>query len=110
NPDHKLLPGMYGQVAFSVLRNNAAPLIPGDTLVIRSTGTQVAVVQPNGKVHFQKIEVGRDYGQQIEVLSGISEGQTVIVNPNDEIREGVAVKLRADSPAGKQAPAAGPKS
>jgi len=94
NPDHTLLPGMYAQVAFSVARSNAPPLIPGDTLVIRSTGTQVAVVSPDCKVHFQKIEVGRDYGQQIEVLAGLTEGQTVIVNPSDEIREGVAVKVR----------------
>ena len=94
NPDHKLLPGMYGQVAFSVARSNAPPLIPGDTLVIRADGTQVAVVDADKKVHFQKIEVGRDYGQQIEVISGLSEGQTVIVNPSDEIREGVTVKVR----------------
>lgn len=94
NPDHKLLPGMYAQVKFAVARSNAPPLIPGDTLVIRSTGTQVALVGPDHKVHFQKIEVGRDYGQEIEVLSGLSEGQTIIVNPADEIREGVVVQLR----------------
>lgn len=94
NPDHTLLPGMFAQVAFSIARSNAPPLIPGDTLLIRSDGTQVALVGQDGKVHFQRIEIGRDYGPQIEVLSGLSEGQTVIVNPTDDIREGVAVKLR----------------
>ncbi len=94
NPDHALLPGMYAQVKFSVVRTNAPPLVPGDTLVIRGTGTQVALLGPDHKVHFQKIEVGRDYGQEIEVLSGLSEGQTVIVNPTDEVREGVTVQPR----------------
>ena len=94
NPDHTLLPGMYGQVKFSISRKTAPPLIPGDTLVIRSDGTLVALLGPDGKVHFQKIEVGRDYGREIEVVSGLSEGQVVIVNPTDEIREGVAVQPR----------------
>jgi RND family efflux transporter MFP subunit len=94
NPDHTLLPGMYGQVKFSIARKSAPPLIPGDTLVIRSSGTLVALVGPDRKVHFQKIEVGRDYGREIEVVSGLSEGQVVIVNPTDEIREGVAVQPR----------------
>lgn len=94
NPDHVLLPGMYAQVAFSAARSNAPPLIPGESVVIRANGTQVALVGPGNKVHFQKIEVGRDYGREIEVIAGVSEGQTVIVNPSDEIHEGVAVKLR----------------
>ena len=94
NPDHLLLPGMYAQVKFSVSRSNAPPVVPGDTLLIRSTGTQVALVDPDHKVHFQKIEVGRDYGQEIEVLSGLSVGQTVIVNPTDDIREGIEVQPR----------------
>jgi RND family efflux transporter MFP subunit len=94
NPEHTLLPGMYAQVKFSIARGNAPPVIPGDTLVIRSDGTQVAVVGPDRKVHFRKIELGRDYGQQIEVLSGLSEGETVIVNPTDEVREGVTVQPR----------------
>ena len=94
NPEHTLLPGMYAQVKFSIARANAPPVIPGDTLVIRADGTQVAVVGPDRKVHFRKIELGRDYGQQIEVLTGLSEGETVIVNPTDEVREGVTVQPR----------------
>ncbi|HYL73793.1 MAG TPA: efflux RND transporter periplasmic adaptor subunit [Bryobacteraceae bacterium] len=94
NPDHTLLPGMYGQVKFSSARRNAPPLIPGDTLLIRSNGMLVALLGPDRKVHFQKIEVGRDYGHEIEVLSGLAEGQVVIVNPTDEIKEGVVVQPR----------------
>jgi RND family efflux transporter MFP subunit len=94
NPDHALLPGMYGQVKFAITRANAPPLVPGDALLLRSNGTQVAVVGPGNKVHFQKIEVGRDYGRDIEVVSGLSEGQVVIINPADDIREGIVVQPR----------------
>ncbi len=94
NPDHTLLPGMYGQVKFSSARRSAPPLIPGDTLLIRSSGTMVALLGPDRKVHFQKIEVGRDYGREIEVVSGLAEGQVVIVNPTDDIKEGVLVQPR----------------
>jgi RND family efflux transporter MFP subunit len=94
NPEHILLPGMYGQVKFQIARPDAPPLIPGDTLIVRSNGTQVAVMDANHKVHFQKIVVGRDYGPEVEVTSGLSEGDTVIVNPGDEIREGIVVQPR----------------
>src|SRR3977135_3853753 len=59
NPDHALLPGMYGQVNTQTSPPTPPPLIPGDTLVIRSGGTQVAVIGTDHKVHFQKIVVGR---------------------------------------------------
>jgi hypothetical protein len=49
------------------------------------------VLGPQNAVHFQRISVGRDFGDRIEVLSGLSEGQKVIVNPNDSVQEGVKV-------------------
>lgn len=94
NPEHTLLPGMYAQVKFRIARPNAPPLIPGDTLLIRADGTQVALVGPDHRVHFQKIEVGRDYGPLIEVISGLAEGQVVVVNPSDDVREGALVQTR----------------
>jgi hypothetical protein len=66
-------------------------LIPSDTLVVRSSGTLVALLDANNKVHFKSITVGRDLGDRIEVLSGLKEGQRVIVNPNDSVQEGVKV-------------------
>jgi multidrug efflux pump subunit AcrA (membrane-fusion protein) len=92
NPGGLLMPGMYAQVDLSVPRRDPPLLIPGDTLVIRSDGTQVAVVSPEGVVHYSKIQVGRDFGATIEALSGVREGQMVAVNPGDAIREGAKVK------------------
>jgi hypothetical protein len=52
----------------------------------------VAVVAPGGRVHFARIQLGRDFGDRLEVLSGLEEGQQVVVNPSDAIREGAQVK------------------
>ncbi len=92
NADGALMPGMYAQVSFSVRRKSAAAIIPGDTLVVRTDGPQTAVVDADGTVHFVKIQVGRDYGLELEVLSGLQDGQQVVVNPSDDVHEGAKVK------------------
>jgi RND family efflux transporter MFP subunit len=92
NPDGVLLPGMFTQVDLQMLRKSPPLLVPGDTLVVRADGTQVAVVSPSGQVHYTRIQVGRDFGDRIEVLSGLQEGQLVAVNPSDAVREGATVK------------------
>ena len=94
NPEGKLMPGMYAQVDLNLPRKDPPLLIPSDTLVVRPEGTLVALLGPGDVVHFQRIAVGRDFGDRIEVLSGLTEGQKVIVNPNDSVREGVKVHAR----------------
>jgi RND family efflux transporter MFP subunit len=101
NADGSLMPGMFAQVDLTVPRKFPPLLIPGDTLVVRSDGPQVAVVASDGAVHFTRIQVGRDFGDRIEVISGLQEGQQLAVNPSDEVREGVKVNAVA-------APAAAP--
>ena len=92
NPGALLMPGMYAQVNLSIPRKDPPLLIPGDTLVVRSDGPQVAVVAADGRVHFARIQLGRDFGDRLEVLSGLEDGQQVVVNPSDAIREGAQVK------------------
>ena len=91
NDSGQLLPGMYAQIDLSIPRANPPLLIPGDTLVVRSDGPQVAVVNGQGVVHFTHIQLGRDFGDHLEVLSGLEDGQELAVNPSDEVREGVRV-------------------
>lgn len=87
NPDGALMPGMYANVDLTTRRQDPPLLIPGDTLVVRADGPQVALVTPDKTVHFQRIQLGRDYGDRLEVLSGLQPGQQIIVNPGDSIRE-----------------------
>jgi RND family efflux transporter MFP subunit len=91
NADGALLPGMYTLVHFSSPRLNPPLLIPGDTLVVRANGPQAAVVGSDHVVHFQQLQLGRDFGDKIEVLSGLQTGQQVVVNPGDTVQEGAKV-------------------
>jgi RND family efflux transporter MFP subunit len=92
NPGAMLMPGEYAEVDLAVPRKDPPLMVPSDTLVVRSDGPQVAVVGPDGVVHFAGVQLGRDLGDHLEVLSGLEEGQQLVVNPSDLIREGVKVK------------------
>jgi RND family efflux transporter MFP subunit len=91
NSDGALLPGMYAQVDLSSPRVNPPLLLPADSLIVRADGAQVALVRPDHTVHFQNIQVGRDYGDKLEVLNGLQPGDSVIANPSDVVREGLQV-------------------
>ena len=52
----------------------------------------MALIRPDSTVHLQKIEVGRDYGDRLEVLSGLHMGDRIIANPGDAAREGTKVE------------------
>jgi hypothetical protein len=67
-------------------------LIPSDALIARGQGTEVALVRQDHRVHVQKIDVGRDYGDRLEVTGGLRDGDMVIANPGDVVREGLEVQ------------------
>jgi RND family efflux transporter MFP subunit len=91
NADNALLPGMYAQVDLSSAGTASPLLIPSDALIVRADGAQVAVVRPDHTVHLQKIAVARDYGDRLEVSSGLQEGEMIIANPGDVARDGTKV-------------------
>jgi RND family efflux transporter MFP subunit len=93
NSGGELMPGMSVQVDLSASRLNTPLIIPADALVIRSNGSEVAVVGANGIVHIQKIQIGRDYGDRLEVVNGLTEGDTLVRNPRDVVREGTKVEV-----------------
>jgi RND family efflux transporter MFP subunit len=94
NPNHLLLPGMYAQVRFTTSRPVSTLLIPGDALVNGTQGTRVATAGPDGKVHFKTVRVGNDFGNEVEVLDGLSPEDLVIMNPTDAVREGAQVDAK----------------
>jgi RND family efflux transporter MFP subunit len=92
NPQAMLIPGEYTEVDLAVPRKDPPLVIPADTLVVRSDGPQAAVMGADGTVHFTRIILGRDLGDRLEVLAGLQEGEQLVVNPSDLIREGVKVR------------------
>jgi len=92
NPDAALLPGMYLQVDFNFPRQEPSLMIPSAAVTIRADGAWVGVLDSQNAVHYQKVQLGRDFGTDIEVLDGLSDGVTVIVRPGDELPDGTVVQ------------------
>jgi RND family efflux transporter MFP subunit len=94
NPDGTLYAGMYGQVKFLLPDDNAPIVVPANAFVFRAQGPQVVTVTGDNRNHWQKISVGRDFGTQIEVLDGLKENTKVVMNPTDDLDEGIAVQVK----------------
>jgi RND family efflux transporter MFP subunit len=92
NKEGALLPGMYAQVNLSNKRADPPLAIPSEALVVHSDGTLAAVLRPDHTVHLQKITIGRDYGDRMEVIDGLHDGDTIVLNPGDLAREGVKIE------------------
>jgi len=94
NPTGRLLPGAYAFVHFRVPPHPGSVTIPSNALLFRAEGLRAGVVR-NGHVELTPISIGQDYGSTVEVISGLSAHDTVIVNPSDSLTNGAAVQLVA---------------
>jgi RND family efflux transporter MFP subunit len=92
NPDGALRPGMYLQVKFLFERQVPKVLIPAAALSTRAEGPRLAVLDARNRVHYRTVELGRGFGMETEVLSGLEPGETVVVNPSDDLSEGTVVE------------------
>ena len=68
--------------------------MPADAVIFNQYGLHVATVQ-NGTVHMQAITIARDLGREVEVLTGVENGDQVILNPPADLEEGSKVQVRA---------------
>jgi RND family efflux transporter MFP subunit len=92
NPTGSLLPGAYAFVHWKLPSAARAVTIPTNTLLFRAEGLRVAVVR-GGQAKLVPVTIGHDYGSSVEVLSGLTSEDTVILDPSDSIMEGSAVKI-----------------
>lgn len=92
NEKEELLPGMYVKVRFALPHAVNVLMLPADALMLPKEGPQVAVVGEDHRVHFQKVTLGRDYGAEVEIDSGLAAGDMVILSPTDAVRDGVLVE------------------
>jgi RND family efflux transporter MFP subunit len=92
NPTGKLLSGAYTQVHLKVPGQTSSYLVPVSALIFRAHGLQVAVVK-NGAALLIPVTPGHDYGEKIEILSGLQAADTVIVNPPDSLVSGQKVEV-----------------
>ena len=93
NRSGELLPGAYAQVHFKLTRSAPALVVPVNTLLFRPEGTQLAVVGPDQRVVLRTVALGRDFGTEVEVVSGLEAADAVILNPSDALTAGVQVRV-----------------
>jgi RND family efflux transporter MFP subunit len=91
NADGALIPGSYADVDLIGSLANPPLVVPAAALVFRTDGAQLAVVRPDKTVHLQKVTIGRDYGDRLEILSGVDDGTTIVAVAGDIAREGAKI-------------------
>ncbi|MDR6538132.1 efflux RND transporter periplasmic adaptor subunit [Variovorax soli] len=92
NPEGLLLPGAYVQVSLPLAASRALS-IPANALLFRAEGTRVATVDAEGHVHLRTVNLGRNYGETVEVLGGITASDRLILNPPDSLADGDVVAV-----------------
>ena len=92
NPKQDLVPGMYVQIAFE-LEPKGAVQVPAAALQFRSSGPQVAVVTADKTIQFRHVTIARDDGSVVEIGSGLSAGDPVVLNISSQIRDGDKVAV-----------------
>jgi RND family efflux transporter MFP subunit len=93
NAKGELLPGSYAEVHLKLPGAQSTYKLPVNAIIFRTEGVRVAVVGEDGKVTLQPVTIGRDYGDSLEVVSGLSGRERIIVNAPDSIEAGQAVRV-----------------
>jgi multidrug efflux pump subunit AcrA (membrane-fusion protein) len=108
NSKNEILPGSYATVRLPESALGKLLILPDNTLIFRGKNLQVGVVDAKGVVELRDVKIGRDFGIQSEILSGVTESDKVIVNPSDSLSTGTTVHV-AETAAPSPSPAAAKK-
>jgi RND family efflux transporter MFP subunit len=101
NPTGKLMPGAYANVHLHLTVPVRPLIIPSGSVLYQAAGPQVAIVNQNNQVELRKVALGRDFGNTIEIASGISERESIIANPPDFLVDGMKVSIQSATDAKK---------
>jgi RND family efflux transporter MFP subunit len=95
NKNGELLPGAYAEVHFKLPpgAGGASFKLPANVLLFRGDGLHVGVVDANNHVVLKTVEVGRDYGSDVEIVHGLNADDNVILSPPDSLTDGTAVRV-----------------
>src|SRR5471030_1019532 len=93
NPKGELLPGSYAEVHLKLPSGASTFKLPINAIIFRTEGVRIALVGADGKVVLQPVTLGRDYGNSVEVVSGLNGGERIIINAPDSIEAGQPVRV-----------------
>jgi hypothetical protein len=91
------MPGSYAEVHLKLPAATAALIVPVTSLIFRAEGLEVAVVRDGNRAELVHITQGRDFGTEVEVTSGITEKDSIIVNTPDSLTSGASVRVEPAS-------------
>ena len=109
NGKNEILPGSYATVRVPQVALGKLVTLPDNTLIFREKSVQVGVVDAKGVVQLRDVKVGRDFGVQSEILSGVTESDKVIVNPSDSLTTGTIVRVAPSAAPGQSPTPSAPK-
>jgi RND family efflux transporter MFP subunit len=103
NPSGQLLPGAYANVHFQLPLHVVPLVLPASTILFQAAGPQVGVVNSQDQVELRNVTLGHDFGDTIEIVSGVHQTDVVIANPPDSLTNGMHVAVQSASSPGASA-------
>jgi RND family efflux transporter MFP subunit len=92
NPSGRLLTGMFVYVTFKLAPSGTRWRVPATAVIFDAQGSRVATVGPNNTIHFQNVEIGRDFGDAFDVQAGLQGQEMIVLQPTVALQEGQVVK------------------
>jgi len=96
NSKSELMPGSYANVRLTLQRDGVPLSIPASALIFNQNGLRVATVGPDDRIQFKQVTIARDLGRTIELASGLSPDDRVVVTPPDGVADGDQVRIAGD--------------
>src|SRR5271156_1923526 len=106
NPDGKLWPGAFTEVHFHIPSASDTLSIPSTALIFGAHGMRAAAVGADNRVVLKPVTLGRDFGNRVEIQSGLARSDRLIDNPLESTQTGDVVRIGADSKSSAVAAAA----
>jgi len=101
NRSHRMLPGMFVYVSFKIAPSGTRWRVPATAVIFDAQGTRVVIVGEGNKLHFQNVELGRDFGVSIDIQAGLNGNETIVKQPTVSLQEGQLVEpVESQKPSG----------
>ena len=97
NSKGQLLPGSYAQVHLALKQQVQRLTVPSNALLFRAEGPRAAVVGAGRKIQLRPVAIGRDFGNTVEILSGLEQSDAVVISPSDSLENGQVVRIAQGS-------------
>jgi len=93
NPKQDLLSGSFAEVHLKLPTATTTLKVPSTALIFKADGMQVGTVDEHGKVSLASVTIGRDFGNSVEVVAGLTGTERIIANPPDSLAAGQTVRV-----------------